>query len=169
MKVPGRWVVEVVMVAGVGLAGALGPSAASAQAISVGGGASSYDLSGTGTSWVAAARFDGPVWAGLRWQAGLSVFRYETQSGEDVTLGLPEAGVEWHLPLARVPLYVGAGAGYSLESGDADDAPTLYGAVGLDLELARGWGVRPEVRVRIVDPWVGTMGDFTLAVRLHLG
>lgn len=155
----GRWSVAVVCALG------LGAGSASAQSLTVAGGASSYDLSGTGTSWVASARVDGALAPTLRWQAGVALFRYEAQFDRDVTLVLPEAGLEWHPPVPGLPLYLGAGVGYDFESGGFEDEATLYGALGLDLSVAPGLSLRPEVRVRAVDPWVGTMGDFTLGLR----
>lgn len=155
-----RWI------GGVVAAGLLtGAPGVAAQGVTVAGGASGYDLSGTGTSWVASVRVDGALVPTLRWQAGVAAFRYEAQSDKQVTLILPEAGVEWHPPLGLLPLYLGAGAGYDFESGGFEDEFTLHAALGLEMGVAPGVALRPELRVRAVDPWVGTMADFTLGVR----
>ena len=37
-------------------------------------------------------------------------------------------------------------------------------AAGLDLSMGRRWVVRPEVRVRAVDPWAGTIADLAVGV-----
>lgn len=147
-----------------GLALTAGAGGLAGQSFTVAAGVSTYDLSGTGTEAVGSLRVDGPVAAGLRWQAGLGFFRYEAQFGDDRTLFLPEAGLEWHPPVGGLPLYLGAGVGANLERGPGDNDATLYGAVGLDLGTG-DFSLRPEVRVRAVDPWVGTMADFTLGLR----
>lgn len=138
-----------------------------AQSFTIAAGVSSYDLSGTGSEAVGSLRLDGPVATGLRWQAGLGLFQYEPQFGDESTLFLPEAGLEWHPPLGRVPLYIGAGVGANLETGPGENEPTLYGAIGLDLGAGASATLRPELRVRAVDPWVGTMADVTLGLRFR--
>lgn len=126
-------------------------------------GIASYDLSGTGTSGVAAIRAAWHRPAPLCIDVGTSFFWYETQGDESVSMLLPEAGLS--LELRPLPLWFGAGAGYSIGvSGDPDNDLTLYGAVGLDLPFAGSWSVRPEVRIRSVDPWVGTIAEFTVGI-----
>lgn len=92
------------------------------------------------------------------------MFRYEIQLGTDETLVLPEVGVRYAPPLGRVPLHLTAGGGLSfVAEGDGETEPTLFGSVGPELPLSRAWSVRPEMRVRAVDPWTGTMADFVLS------
>lgn len=142
---------------------ALGAAESEAQGVTLGVGASSYDLSGTGTSPVVSVRYDAPVAQRVHWQAGVGFFRYGSQGGRNVEILMPEGGVELHA--LSFPLYLGAGVGYTFESDGFEDEPTLYGALGLDLTIAERWALRPELRVRAVDPWVGTMADFTVGVR----
>ncbi|MEQ9398798.1 MAG: hypothetical protein RJQ04_06475 [Longimicrobiales bacterium] len=158
---------RIMMAMAVGLLAAAGPGAGAvaAQSVTLAAGASSYDLAGTGTSWVASARVDGALAPTLRWQAGVGLFRYGSQADRKVTLIMPEAGVEWHPPLPMVPLYLGAGVGYAAQSAGQEDDPTLYAALGLDARVAPMISLRPELRVRAVDPWVGTLADFSLGVR----
>lgn len=159
--------VGMVMAIVLGLLAAAGPGAGAVagQSVTLAAGASTYDLSGTGTSWVASARVDGDLAPTLRWQAGVGLFRYESQSDRQVTLVMPEAGVEWHPPLGVVPLYLGAGAGFAAQSAGQEDDPTLYAALGLDVPVAPSATLRPELRLRAVDPWVGVLADFSLGVR----
>ncbi len=135
-----------------------------AQSVTVAAGASSYVLSGRGTSWVASARVDGRDGSPFRWQAGLGAFSYRSEFGSDITLVMPEAGVSWH-PSATVPFYLGAGGGFVYASRPESTDVTLYTAAGMDVSVGRSWGVRPEMRIRFIDPWARSMVDFTLGVR----
>ena len=64
------------------------------------------------------------------------------------------------------PFALGLGAGWAigLEDRTGDDL-TVWAALGADFPLGADWSIRPEVRVRSVDPWVGTIADFALGVR----
>lgn len=145
------------------------PSAVAAQSgLTLSGGPASWDLSGTGTGSTLAFRWDrrladptglGPV----SLEAGLGWFQ-DGQVGQGaVDLLLPEAGLRIGLP---GPLAVGLGAGWAigLEDRSGDDL-TLWAALGADVDIATDWSLRPEVRVRSVDPWVGTIADFALGLR----
>jgi hypothetical protein len=82
---------------------------------------------------------------------------------------LPEMGLLARVPVG-IPLLFGVGVGHTLGvKGDPDDDATLYTALGLELEDRSGWAVRPELRVRAVDPWTGTIADFTIGVRRAFG
>lgn len=140
------------------------PERGSAQT-RVGGaaGIASYDLSGTGTSGVVAIRLAWYRPAPLSVDVGTSFFWYETQGDESVAMLLPEAGLS--LELRPLPLWIGAGAGYSIGvNGDPDNDPTLYAAAGLHFPFAGSWAVRPEVRIRAVDPWTGTIAEFIIGI-----
>lgn len=149
---------------------ALGATEARGQiAVSVHAGAASYDLAGVGTSGIAAVRVEHRLAPRIDLQAGTGFFWYGTQGDQQVSMLLPEAGLLAR-PFAGLPLLLGVGAGHTLElKGNLDDVFTLYGAVGLELEDEAGWAVRPELRVRAVDPWAGTIADFTLGVRKRFG
>lgn len=157
------------VVVAVVIAGVAAPRAAAGQvALSAAAGAASYDLSGVGTSGVAAVRVEAPVLPWVDVQAGTGFFWYPSQAVDDRAMLLPEAGLMVRLP--ALPLYLGAGVGHTLGvKGEQDDEPTLYAALGADLEDRGGWAIRPEIRLRAVDPWVGTIADFTLGVRRRFG
>lgn len=139
------------------------------KAISLSAGAASYDLSGTGTSAIGALRVELPLARRVDVQLGGGYFWYETQAGRRVGYLLPEGGVQVR-PLSMLPAYVGVGAGHALGvKGSPPNELTLYAALGVDLGNRDGWSVRPELRARAVDPWVGTIGDFTLGIRRELG
>lgn len=147
----------------------LAAEATAQAAVSVAVGVASYDLSGTGTSGVAAARIEMPVWRAVQLQVGSGFFWYRAQDNDNVSVLLPEAGALLRIPGA-VPLYLGAGVGHTLAvNGDTDDDPMLYGAVGLEIVDRAGWAIRPELRLRSVDPWAGSIADFTIGVRRRLG
>lgn len=146
------------------------PGEARAQsAISVAAGAASYDLAGVGTSGVGAVRFEWPLASRLGGQVGTSFFWYGTQGVDQVAMLLPEVGVLAR-PSMSIPLLVGLGVGHSATvKGTASDEVSLYGALAFDIEDRAGWAVRPEMRVRVLDPWVGTIAEFTLGVRRRFG
>lgn len=132
-------------------------------------GAAEYDLAGTGLTGTGAVRIERRVAAALSVQVGTGLFWYETQGDQRVAMLLPEVGVLAHLP-SGFPLYLAVGAGHTLGvAGSPDDDPTLFAALGVDLGDPGGWGVRPELRVRTVDPWIGTIADFAISVRRRIG
>ncbi len=145
------------------------PSPSSAQVdLSVSAGAASYDLSGVGTSATAAARVEVALGGVFDVQVGTGFFWYGTQGETQVAMLLPEAGLLAQLPIG-IPVYLGVGVGHTLGvKGDNDDDLTLFAAIGLEIEDRGGWAIRPEIRARAVDPWAGTIGDFTLGVRRRL-
>lgn len=144
-------------------------SIAAQAAISASVGAATYDLSGVGTSGIAAVRGELPLTSAVHFQVGTGFFWYGSQFDDQIAMLLPEAGVLAHVPVG-VPLLLGAGVGHTLGvKGNQDDDPTLYVAAGLELEDRAGWAVRPELRVRVVDPWAGTIADFTVGVRRSFG
>ena len=145
------------------------PSALAAQGgLTLSGAIASWDLAGTGTGTTVAIRWDhrladlsapGP----LSLELGLGWFQ-DGQAGQGaVDLLLPEAGLAVGLP---GPFYLGVGAGWAigLEDRNGDDL-TLWSALGAQVPVAGVWSLRPEIRVRAVDPWVGTVADFALGVR----
>lgn len=129
------------------------------------GGASSYDLSGTGTSWVVGVEGDVSPLRHLGVAPAVRLFRYETQGGEEASFLFPELMVRFQLPVDRFHPYLGGGigAGVAVEGPEQDDL-TLHAALGTFVRLDTSWALRPEFRVRSVDPWTGTTGDFTLGV-----
>lgn len=62
--------------------------------------------------------------------------------------------------------YIGAGGGAAaVVAGRGDGAVTLHGTAGARIRLPGRWSLRPEVRLRSVDPFTGSTGDLTLGVR----
>ena len=59
----------------------------------MGAGYSSYDLSGTGSTWVAAARYTSRISGPLHTEIGATLFGYNTQFGEATTYLFPEASL----------------------------------------------------------------------------
>lgn len=149
--------------------------------LTVAAGPSPYDLSGTGTGLVVGAAADLPVTRHFVVESSLRYFRYTPQSVRGILSGtqvisrrtpqpnvflFPEMTVQFQLPLGRVHPYLGAGAGAALVvDGPGDEELTLHGAAGARVALGGRWNVRPEFRLRSVDPFTGSMGDVTLGLR----
>ena len=113
--------------------------------LSVNGGVSAWDLSGTGNSVILAVRLDRPL--GVLWLLGegsLATLRTDEQSGHHTYL-IPEVQLQLQIPRAISP-YLGAGAGaFSRIGGDGrrQSVLTTTGSVGLRL-----WGVIPRAVLR---------------------
>lgn len=143
------------------------PGAAAQSGLALYGGPAHWDLSGVGTGTTVAVRWDRALIDApglpLSLEVGLGWFQ-DGQAGQGaVDLLLPEAGVRLGLP---GPFDLGAGAGVAigLEDRNGDDL-TLWTGVAAEVGIARAWSLRPELRVRSVDPWVGTIADFALGIR----
>lgn len=144
-----------------------GAAPAAAQSLlTVTAGPSQYDLSGTGTAPFAAIRAMLPFHAALSVEPSLGWMSYDTQSDARSTLWFPEAQLVAHPWTGLVRPYVGAGAGLGFVSGPGDDEieTTLSVALGALFDLNDTWGVRGELRMRAIDPWVGTTADWGLGV-----
>lgn len=152
---------------------AVAPGEAAAQrstAVTVGGGLAPYDLSGVGTSWVAGAELSTPVGRLMLAEAGGRLFRYESQGGRYVTHVFPSAGLYLDAGGRDFRVYTGGGIGLSfVPEGRGDTDLTLHAAGGFRIRIRPRWLVRPEIRVRSVDPWVGTIGEFTVGVTYRFG
>lgn len=61
---------------------------------------------------------------------------------------------------------MGAGAGWAigLEDRSGDDL-ALWAALAADVDIGGHWSIRPELRLRTVDPWAGTIVDYGLGLR----
>jgi hypothetical protein len=130
-------------------------------------GPSSYDLSGTGTSFAAnlssTVRLAGRV---LLFSPNFGYFTYRTQFGNRRHFLFPEAGLQLQVPMGRFRPYLGAGAGAGIDTrgGPSQLDFTLHAAAGFRLRVRSDWGVRGEVRVRPVDPFHGHTADFGLGI-----
>ena len=159
------------LLAAVLLAGAPGEAAAQrSAALTVGGGLAPYDLSGVGTSWVAGGELSTPVGGLMLAEAGSRIFRYEPEAGRHVTHLFPSAGLYLDAGGRDFRVYTGGGVGLSLvPEGRGDTELTLHAAGGFRIRIRPRWLVRPEIRVRSVDPWTGTTGEFTVGMTYRFG
>lgn len=147
------------------------PHGGASQEVTLSAGPGSYDLSGTGTGWVASARYGHSLSGWISLEAGMSILGVPDSGGDDAAMLLqPEAGVTVGLPVGGSALLFTVGGGYAAElESVAHGEPTLFVAGGLDVPVTGRLGVRPSVRVRMVDPWVGTVAEFNLGLRIALG
>ena len=129
-------------------------------------GISEYDLSGTGTTGVGGLTASFPLTSFLSVDPGFGFLRYRPQLNSDhVSYLIPEVSVRVQIPGPRVNPYLLVGGGVTtVVEGSAETDPTLHTAIGAYLWLTRSWALRPEARVRSVEPWVGTTGDLTFGV-----
>ena len=144
--------------------GSTATAAQSRLSLGVIGGASQYDLSGTGTAAFGGLRLDieSRGTRSLVFETGLHLFSYETQFDDRQDLWLPEISMQLQRLGQTVRPYLGVGAGYAFGSGES--AATLSASVGSRFRLADRWSLRGELRVRSVDPWVGTLADWGLGL-----
>jgi hypothetical protein len=136
-------------------------------AVSVGGGVFQYDLSGTGTVPMLAARVELPLARYALVEGGVVAARPERQSAGRETFVAPEAQLQLQLPLGRFAPYLGAGAGAALRSGGGrtDSDLTVSGAGGVRAWLTDRTGLRGELRVRgIGTRFTGSAAEWTLGV-----
>lgn len=137
--------------------------------ITISSGPAEYDLSGTGWSSTVGAHVERVVRPWLRTEGGIGSFWYESQSDESTLMLIPEIGLAFQAP-RPFPVYLGLGVGHTLVLNGPETAePTLHGALGFQWAPNEACLVRPEMRVRIVDPWVGTIAGFTLGVAMRVG
>ncbi|NNM32566.1 MAG: hypothetical protein HKO53_05850 [Gemmatimonadetes bacterium] len=131
--------------------------------LTISGGPAFYDLSGTGTSAVAALRLDVPARGPVSVQVGPSFFWYTSQGGQTTAMLIPEVGLEVRVP--RTPAYLVAGGGHTWGMrGDSEDDVVLFAGLGVKIQDRGGWSLRPQVRVHAVDPWTGSIGEFSLGL-----
>jgi len=150
------------------------PAAAAAQnfnplALSLALGPSPYDLSGTGTGFAVAAGLPWEPVAGLIVEPGVTFFTYSSQFETRFNYLFPELSVQAQLPRGRVRPFLGVGAGGAfVVSGPSETVATLHAVGGVRVAIDATWGVRSELRVRAVRPWVGNTADFLLGVSRRL-
>ena len=140
------------------------PSVPAQRAVAVLAGVSQYDLSGTGTTPFGAVRFDLPVARAIIVEPGLTLLPYEPQFGERVTHILPEVQLQVQRAASVFRPYLGAGLGasWAVRSGEDEVDFTLAGSGGVRLVTQSAWVLRAELRVRVIDPWVGTTADWSI-------
>ena len=138
------------------------PVAAQEQAIHVGFGASSFDLSGTGSTFVGTLRYTRTVTGPLFVEVGTAFFNYTNQFGGEQTYLFPEVSVALKVPRGPLRPYLATGGGFTVAlKGDAGFRPTLHVGAGVDWLLSRAFGLRVDFRLRSIDPFAGNTSDVT--------
>ena len=145
-------------------------------ALSLAAGAFQFDLSGTGTAPMVAARAELPLNRYLLAEGGLVVARPKQQFGGTTTFFVPEAQIQAQAPLAggRVAPYLGVGAGYAIDRrtsafGGTRSDPTFSAATGVRYWLTDQLGLRGELRVRGVGSgFGGSAAEWTLGTAWRL-
>lgn len=154
----------------VGMALALAAAPAAAQEIVTSVGAASYDLSGVGTSWTASARYQHRLPGRVLLEGGATLFGYETQGADRRTFLMPEAGVGVAVPAGPASLVLTLGGGISAPvQGNDETEATLFAGLALQLPSAGPVAFHPGVRYRAVDPWAGTVFEYTVGVSIRVG
>lgn len=140
-------------------------------AVSLLAGPSTYDLSGTGTAFNVAVRFDIPAGRRFIVEPGIGFFRYRTVFGTTIKYLLPEISLQFEPTRGPVRPYVGVGAGFSeYLTGPGASPATVHAVVGLRARVTRIYGFRTEVRLRGVDPFSGQqMTDVAFGLTKRLG
>jgi hypothetical protein len=118
--------------------------------VSVMGGVSHYNLSGSGTAPFGALRVDVPLLIAVA-EGSLGVFRPD-ENGVTHTYLIPEAQVQWQLLPLLVKPYIGVGGGWFRAMSGPDPRRndfTISASAGVRVGIPlTGIGVRAEARVR---------------------
>lgn len=132
--------------------------------VDVGAGVAVTDFGGvdaesrrTGAGLVLAGRVSYPVLRQLIVEGGFAYYQ-----GDHASRSLfPELGIQLAFPFESWWPYVGVGGGFQqiLEEGGGSNG-TVHGAAGVRRQLSRKWGVRAEVRGRVIVP-TSFLADFT--------
>lgn len=134
----------------------------------VAAGASVYEFGGAdtesqerGTGFVIATRLSFPLVRAVIVETGITYFQDARSIATRRSL-FPEFGVQFVFPLGPWWPYAGVGGGWQqiLDSGGGSNA-TIHGSAGVRRRLSRHWGIRGEVRGRIIVPFSYLM-DLTL-------
>ena len=136
------------------------------RALAVVGGAWEYDLSGTGTSGFGGLRLELPVHRFLVVEPGLTYAHYSTQFDAGVNYLIPELQAQIQVPGRWVRPFLGAGVGfaYAWAGGATATDLSLSGSAGLRVRLAELWSARTELRARSIDPFHGTIAEWTVGI-----
>jgi hypothetical protein len=99
-------------------------------------------------------------------EPGLTYAHYSTQFGRGVSYLLPEIQAQIQVPGRCVRPFLGGGVGLSHAwvSGASANDLTLSAGAGTRVHLAELWSGRAELRVRAIDPFHGTVAEWTLGV-----
>ena len=152
---------------------ALPTAGASQESGSVGllGGVSQFDLSGTGTVPSVSFRGNTSLDRALLGEVAFTYLAYTSQGDRQVNHLLPELQAHLQWPREGLRPYLGVGGGLShawADLGGAGDASetdlTVSVAGGVRIPIGTHWVVQAELRVRSIDPWVGTTGDWGIGL-----
>ncbi|HEY9450997.1 MAG TPA: outer membrane beta-barrel protein [Gemmatimonadaceae bacterium] len=136
-------------------------------AVSLSAGVSQFDLSGTGSMGVVAARGELPILPALLLEGGVTLARPEQQFSDRSTLVMPEIQLQLQLP-RRVAPYLGIGTGFATDVaseryGGTNSEVTFAESAGLRAAITRQVGLRVELRIReFGEAFSGTTADWTL-------
>lgn len=150
----------------------LPPAALAQDTGSVGllAGVTQYDLSGVGTVPTASFRATTGLDGTLLGELALAYFAYTSQGERQVNHVMPEVQLQAQWPREGLQPYLGVGGGFSYAWTDVSGASTseteatLSLAGGFRLPVIAGWILQAELRVRTIDPWTGTSGDWGLGL-----
>jgi outer membrane protein with beta-barrel domain len=136
------------------------------RALGVVGGAWQYDLSGTGTSGFGGLRLELPVAQLFVIEPGLTYARYSSQFGPSVNYLIPELQAQIQVPGSTVRPFLGGGIGLAHAWAEGDHASdlSLSAGIGTRIRLATLWSARAELRVRSIDPFHGTVAEWTAGI-----
>ena len=120
-------------------------------------GASSYDLSGTGTTFAAAGHVAWQWKPALVLEPGVTYFHYRY-----ATILFPEVSLQAMVPRGPVRPYFGVGAGQTIVvDGGGGRHLSLHTTLGLRVPVVRDtWGIRGELRVRSPQQWGAVTADW---------
>jgi len=136
--------------------------------VSLMGGVSQFDLSGTGTAPFGAVRLQIPLVFVIA-EGSLGVFRPKEQDGRQRTYIIPEAQLQWQILPFLVKPYLGLGAGvFRAVSGPEPHRSEFTGSASAGVRVAVpviGVGFRGELRVRgIGSGFNGSAAEWTVGV-----
>ena len=126
-----------------------------------------FDLSGTGSTPMAALRVDLPWSTHLWFEPGVVFARPDQQFGASTTFVVAELHAHAMMPLGGFAPFLGAGVGRAWDLRDEEFGGTigrlsLAGAVGARFQLAPRAGARAELRVRTLGrEFTGSTAEFT--------
>lgn len=129
-------------------------------------GVAPYDLSGTGTAGIYGLSVALPLPSVFLAEGGVRYLHYSSQFGRSYDYLMPEVSLQVE-PGLRSPVrpYLGVGAGPVIElNASGYTSLTLHAAAGARIRVGESWLLRPEARLRSVDPWHGSDVELTVGV-----
>ena len=117
-----------------------------------------------------AVRLEIPLARYVLLEPGVTFGRYDPQFGSMVSLFFPEVQIQLGGTGGPVNPYLGVGAGpaFAFSNGASATELGLSAAVGIRVRLTSMWGARGELRVRAIDPFVGTTAEWGIGISRRL-